>query len=147
MKLFSLVLVAFVACTVSTDEVQNLRGEKEAAQNEESAVGVAVKEPADTQEAEEPANDANAIGVPEEELKSQSLESPEAPASNDVDEGVELTLEELDASKAEDKSAWPGGPVRRRRRPGVGCRQWVTCVNGWWGGFRCSGNRYCRLWR
>eukprot|EP00438_Fugacium_kawagutii_P034488 Skav226402 [mRNA] locus=scaffold3989:132481:133137:- [translate_table: standard] len=102
MKLFSLVLVALAACTVSTDEVQHLRGEKEAPKDEDTAVGVAVKETAATQEDEGPA-DAEAIGVPEKALESSS--------DDDVDEGVELTLEELDAAEAQRPRTSPPGQV------------------------------------
>ena len=162
MKLLNILVLLTLACVPvqSNDPVKNLRGES-------AGVGVPEKESdlnKDKEVSEKP-TDTDAVGVPEKELdataqKGESVASGDSEGSKDEIDEVGVVLEELDAEAPEaeeaeaendkERSAWrpgrPGGPGRRRP-VGGGCRRWVTCRNGWWGGVRCSGGRRCTLWR
>ncbi|CAJ1373798.1 unnamed protein product [Effrenium voratum] len=164
MKLFALVLAVAFAM-VSGDEVQHLRGEsKSAAKDEESpAVGAVVAEPKEPKEPQstmdqvpKPAGDVDkeeskgAVGP-----KAGKLDSPKEtePDVGVVFEEVEGTEEEAEDETSEKEKAAhrpgrrrPWGPSRRRPH-GAGCRRWVNCRNGWYGGVRCSGGRHCTAWR
>ena len=167
MKLLNVLFLLTLACVPvqSNDPVKNLRGES-------AGVGVPEKESDlnKDKEVSEGPTDADAVGVPEKELdataqKGESVASGDSEGSKDEIDEVGVVLEELDgeapeaeAEEAEaenDKERSAHRPGRRRpwhgpgrRRPaGGGCRRWVTCRNGWWGGVRCSGGRHCTLWR
>ena len=143
MKLLNIVIVLALACVPvqSTDAVKNLRGEKVekvAPKTDESGsadVGVPAKEsdPNTGTESEGP----SAVGVPEKEL--DATVPADSGDSGDSTDGA--VLAELDAGTEAEATEGEEDLLVRT------CRRWVTCHDGWYGGIRCSGGRYCTLWR
>ena len=134
MKLLNIVIVLALACVPvqSTDEVKNLRGEV-APTDESGSADVPAKE-SDLDKGTESEGPSDAVGVPEKELDATVEQGDSGDSGDSTDGAVAEPDAEAEAEGEEDLM------VRT-------CRRWVTCHDGWYGGIRCSGGRYCTLWR
>lgn len=157
MKLLSIVAAMLMYPVLSKDEVHHLRGEQE--QANQDAIGVPEKELADTKGRGD-APQADEVGVPTEEVKPnpEDSEEPEEPGPlegkwDEFDEADEEPLGEfMPRSFVAYRPYRPYRPYHPYHpyHPyprGGGCRRWVTCYHGYYRGIRCSGGRYCTLWR
>ena len=141
MKLLNIVIVLALACVPvqSTDAVKNLRGEKVAPKTDESGsadVSVPAKE-SDLNKGTQSEGPSDAVGVPEKELDA-TVPADSGDSGDSIDGAV---LAELDAGAEAEATEGEEDLLVRT------CRRWVTCHDGWYGGIRCSGGRYCTLWR
>ena len=157
MKLLSIVIAMALSCPVlGKDEVHHLRGEPQVdgkAEAEANVIGVPEKEPA---RVSKPAVPAEGVGVPTKETSPEN-DWADGDEEDELDEFMpdDFDGDETARSFVAYRPYRPYGPYRPYRpyrpypyyRRGGGCRRWVTCYNGFYRGIRCSGGRYCTLWR
>lgn len=134
LRLFSAVLFLALASAEGDDVAHHLRGNKDVAAESPVTEGHETSEkelqvPEDLAQKEEPQN-----------LAQKEPQDVAQEATNEGTEGVALG-EDGDEQEI-DKEV-----TERLRNADGGCRRWATCLNGRWGDIRCTGGRYCTLWR
>lgn len=133
LKLFSAVLFLALAFAEGDDVVNHLRGNKDVAKAESP-----VTEGHETSEKELQAPEDLAQKEDPQDVAQKEPQDVAQEATKEGTEGVALG----EQGQIDEKDV-----TERLRNADGGCRRWASCRNGSWGNIRCTGGRYCTLWR